>query len=134
MSDTEPRWLTEEVIHAIHGMLLAEHGGGTGIRDEGLLAPALAAPRNRFGYGDQDVFNLAAAYAFAPVRNHPFVDGNKRTAFTAAGVFLELNGQRLVAPETDAVAAVVALVTGEMDAAGFADWLRISSEPDTGDD
>jgi death-on-curing protein len=101
------------------------------VRDPGLLASALAAPRNRFGYGDDDVFTLAAAYAFALVRNHPFVDGNKRTAFTAAGVFLELNGQRLVAPETDAVAAVIALVTGDMDAAGFADWLRLSSEPET---
>ena len=124
MSDTEPRWLTEEVIHAIHGMLLAEHGGGTGIRDEGLLASALAAPRNRFGYGDQDVFNLAAAYAFAPVRNHPFVDGNKRVSFVVTEVFLALNGYELMASDKDCFAQWMALADGSLKEADLAEWLR----------
>lgn len=129
----EPVWFSGPFILAIHGMLLAEHGGDTGVRDEGLLDSALAAPRNRFGYGERDVFALAAAYAFALVRNHPFVDGNKRVAFTAAGVFLELNGQRLIAAEAEAAVAVVALITGDLDAPAFAEWLRVSSEPDPGE-
>lgn len=123
----EPTWLSKPALLAIHGMLLAEHGGATGIRDEGLLESALAGPRNHFEYGETDIHQLAAAYAFALTRNHPFVDGNKRTAFAAAGVFLELNGQQLRASEPDAVLAVLALAKGELDAQGFGKWLRISS-------
>jgi death-on-curing protein len=108
-------------------MLLAEHGGATGLRDEGLLESAMAGPRNQFHYGESNLFQIAAAYAFALTRNHPFVDGNKRTAFAAAGIFLELNGLQLRASEPDAVLAVLALSKGDLDSRGFGDWLRINS-------
>jgi death on curing protein len=126
---SEPFWLTQVFVIALHGRLLAEHGGSPGLRDRGLLESALAAPRNHRLYGDPDIFDLAAQYAHAITRNHPFMDGNKRVAFAAAGVFLELNGHRLTAPETDAVLAMLALSSGELDAAGFANWLRDSVEP-----
>lgn len=125
----EPRWLSRAAVLAIHGRLLAEHGGASGLRDQGLLESALAAPRNHFEYDQADVFQQAATYAFSLTSNHPFVDGNKRTAFAAAGIFLELNGFRLAATEPDAVLAVLALSRGELDADGFADWLRINSAP-----
>jgi death-on-curing protein len=108
-------------------MLLAEHGGPTGLRDEGLLESAMASPRNHLLHGESALFQIAASYAFALTRNHPFVDGNKRTAFAASGIFLELNGHQLRASEPDAVLAVLALSKGELDARGFGDWLRISS-------
>jgi death on curing protein len=125
----EPFWLTQVVVIAIHGRMLAEHGGSPGLRDRGLLESALAAPRNHRLYGESDIFDLAAQYAHAITRNHPFVDGNKRVAFAAAGIFLELNGHLLTATERDAVLAVLALSRGDLDAAGFANWLRISTEP-----
>jgi len=123
-----PFWLSKTAILAIHGRLLAEHGGPSGLRDESLLESALAAPLNHFEYDQADVFMLAATYAHALTSNHPFIDGNKRTAFVAAGVFLELNGYRLTASEPDAVLAVLALSRGEMSAEDFGNWLRISSE------
>jgi len=86
-----------------------------------------AAPVNHFEYDKADVFVLAATYAHAPTSNHPFIDGNKRTAFAAAGIFLELNGYRLTASEPDAVLAVLAFSKGEMNAEEFCNWLRISS-------
>lgn len=122
-----PFWLSKVAVLAIHGRLLAEHGGPSGLRDEALLESALAAPVNHFAYAKADVFVLAATYAHALTSNHPFVDGNKRTAFVAAGVFLELNGYRLTASEPDAVLAVLALARGEMKAEEFCNWLRISS-------
>jgi len=112
----------------MHDAQLAEHGGGSGLRDAGLLESALSRPVNRHAYGDPDVFELAGAYAFGIVRNHPFVDGNKRTGFLAAYVFLRLNGQRLVAGEVNATAAVMALASGDMEEAAFAEWLRANSE------
>ncbi len=120
-------WLSQTFILAVHARLLAEHGGPPGIRDEGLLSSALDAPKNHLGYGEPDVFDLAAVYAHGITSNHPFVDGNKRTAFAAAGIFLELNGHRLTAPEPDAVLAVLTLSRGEMTAEEFANWLRLSS-------
>ena len=123
----EPTWLSKPALLAIHGMLLAEHGGATGLRDEGLPDSAMAGPLNHFQYGETDICQLAAAYAFALTRNHPFIDGNKRTAFAAAGVFLELNGYQLRATEPDAVHAVLALSKGELDSHEFGNWLRISS-------
>ncbi len=87
----------------------------------------MAGPRNQFHYGESNLFQIAAAYAFALTRNHPFVDGNKRTAFAAAGIFLELNGLQLRASEPDAVLAVLALSKGDLDSRGFGDWLRINS-------
>ena len=111
----------------MHDEQLAEHGGGAGVRDEGLLLSALARPQNLTCYGDPNVFSLAAAYAFGIVRNHPFVDGNKRTGFLAAYVFLGLNGWELIVSESEVVAAVLALACGEMEEAGFAAWLESQS-------
>lgn len=124
----EPTWISKPAALAFHGRLLAEHGGDTGIRDEGLLESALAAPRNKFHYGEEDVLTLAATYAHSLLTNHPFVDGNKRVALVTTGVFLELNGYRLNASEPDTVLAILALVKGEMKVGDFADWLRVSSE------
>ena len=126
---SQPFWLSKVAVLAIHGRLLAEHGGATGLRDESLLESALAAPVNHFEYDQADVFVLAATYAHALTSNHPFVDGNKRTAFAAAGIFLELNGYRLTASEPDAVLAVLALSRGEMKSEEFCNWLRLSSVP-----
>jgi len=123
----EPTWISKTALLAIHGRLLADYGGASGLRDEGLLESAMAAPQNHFQYGETDVYQLASSYAFALTRNHPFVDGNKRTAFTAAGVFLELNGHQLRATESDAVNAVLALSKGELSSEDFGKWLRLSS-------
>jgi death-on-curing protein len=123
----DPAWISKPVALALHERLLAEHGGVPGLLDEGLLDAALAAPRNRRAYGRADAFRLAAAYANALTRNRPFSDGNKRVAFTVAGVFLEINGFRLEAPEAEAVAAVLALTERKLDEAQFAAWLRASS-------
>lgn len=124
----EPVWLSKAAALAFHGRLLAEHGGDTGIRDEGLLESALALPIKYYKYGEADVFALAATYAHALLTNHPFVDGNKRVALVTTGVFLELKGYRLTASEQDTVMAIVSLVKGEMKVEGFADWLRLNSE------
>ena len=121
------RWLIDRVVIAMHGEQIAEHGGSPGIRDAGLLASALARPQNQAAYGEPSVFDPAAAYAFGIIRNHPFVDGNKRAGFLAAYVFLGLNGWELMSSEAEAVAAVLALAKGEMDEAGFADWLKTKS-------
>jgi len=125
-----PKWITIDIALAIHEALLAEHGGATGIRDLGLLEATLAAPKNRAAYRNADIVRLAAAYASATARNHPFVDGNKRVALTLAGVFLELNGYRLEAQEDEAAQAVRALSDREIDEAQFGRWLRArSSKP-----
>jgi death-on-curing protein len=125
----EPRWVPKSTVVAIHEIQLAAHGGVPGLRDDGLLESALARPRNLFLHERKDVFELAAAYAQALLRNHPFVDGNKRVALTVAGVFLELNGFRLEAPEEEAVRATVALAARDREEAEFATWLRESSSP-----
>ncbi|MFO7970834.1 MAG: type II toxin-antitoxin system death-on-curing family toxin [Desulfobacterales bacterium] len=121
------RWLKEDVVIAMHSEQIAEHGGSLGIRDAGLLSSALARPQNQAAYGEPSVFDLAAAYAFGVIQNHPFVDGNKRVGFLAAYAFLDLNGWELMASEAEAVAAVLALATGQMDEAGFSDWLKNNS-------
>ena len=120
-------WLIERVVIALHAEQIAEHGGSPGIRDPGLLSSSLARPRNQAAYGSASAFDLAATYAFGIIRNHPFVDGNKRTGFLAAYVFLDLNGWELKASEVEAVVAVSALAAGEMDESGFAKWLKIKS-------
>ncbi|MGO9021248.1 MAG: type II toxin-antitoxin system death-on-curing family toxin [Syntrophobacteraceae bacterium] len=117
-------WLIEAVVIAIHGELIAEHGGSEGIRDGGLLSSALARPQHEAAYGGPSGFDLAAAYAFGIIRNHPFLDGDKRTGFLAAYVFLQLNGWELSAPEVEAVAAVLALAKGRMEEADFSAWLK----------
>jgi len=119
-----PIWALPSVIAAVHDAQLAEHGGAGGMRDAGLLASALARPRNLHAYGESDVCRLAAAYASGIVRNHPFVDGNKRTALLAAYVFLGLNGLDLAADEVEAAAAMLRLASGDIEEEAFADWLR----------
>ena len=118
------RWIREDAVVAMHSEQIAEHGGRPGIRDAGLLSSALARPQNQAAYGESSVFGLAAAYAFGIISNHPFLDGNKRTGFLAAYVFLDLNGWELTASEVEAVTAVLALAVKEMDEAGFSNWLK----------
>ncbi|NNF07706.1 MAG: type II toxin-antitoxin system death-on-curing family toxin [Candidatus Eisenbacteria bacterium] len=108
-------------------MLIAEHGGEAGILDEGRLEAALTSPRNHWSHGERDLFTLAAAYGFALAKNHPFVDGNKRTSLTISGVFLEINGWKLDADERDAVGAALALAAGRSSLKEFSQWLKASS-------
>lgn len=120
----EPRWLSEQVALALHDRQLAEHGGPSGLRDAGMLASALARPINRWGYGEDDLCALAAAYAFGIARNHPFADGNKRTAWVMARLFLRKNALDLVFAEHQAIATVLALAAGELSEDDLADWFR----------
>lgn len=117
-------WIEPAVILAIHEEQLAEHGGLVGTRDAGLLASALARPEQLHAYGDPDVADLAAAYAFGIARNHPFLDGNKRTTFVAAELFLALNGTSLLADDAYCVTRMLALAAGQLDEPSFATWLR----------
>jgi death-on-curing protein len=124
----EPRWVSKETVLALHDRSLALHGGAPGIKDEGLLESALARPANRFHYeGVSDICVLAAIYLVAVASNHPFIDGNKRAAFLAAGLFLRLNGRRLVAGQAEAARAVLAVAAGERDVDALADWFRARS-------
>lgn len=118
------RWIDEAVALAIHDEQLAQHGGGRGLRDAGLLASALSRPQQLAAYGEPDVFDLAAAYAFGVARNHPFVDGNKRTAWVLARLFLRLHGHGYGGGDVAAVMAMLQLAAGEIDQDGFAAWLR----------
>ncbi len=117
-------WVANEVAVAAHAEQLAEHGGGAGVRDERLLESAMARPRNVAAYGDPDAAALAGAYAFGIARNHPFVDGNKRTAAVVAETFLILNGHRLSANDAELAVAFAALAAGEMSEQEIADWFR----------
>jgi death-on-curing protein len=126
---TEPRWLPKDLILAVHNRQLAEHGGGGGVRDEGLLESALARPQNLFAYGESDVAVLAAAYAFGIAKNHPFVDGNKRTAFVACELFLAANGHELAASDEECLAMMLGLAASEVSEAEFAAWLRENVQP-----
>lgn len=118
------RWVDKQALHLLHDESLAEHGGAAGIRDEGLLDSALSRPLNLNRYGTPDFADLAASYAIGLAKNHAFVDGNKRTAFLATGLFLHLNGYRLSVSQVDATLTMLAVAAGEMDEAGFAGWLR----------
>jgi death-on-curing protein len=120
-------WIEESVVWAVHEAQLAEHGGLAGVRDAGLLASALARPLNLAAYGDADAAALAAAYAFGIARNHPFIDGNKRTAFVCAELFLALNGVALLAEDAACVGSMLALASGELPETEFAAWLRSNS-------
>jgi death-on-curing protein len=117
-------WVTVEVALAAHAEQLAEHGGGEGVRDPGALESAMARPRNLTAYGSPDAADLAAAYAFGIARNHPFVDGNKRTAAVVSEAFLLLNGRELQAHDAELVVAFLALAAGELDEDEMADWFR----------
>jgi death-on-curing protein len=117
-------WIDPAVILAVHEEQLAEHGGAAGVRDPGMLESALSRPRNLAHYGEPDASALAAAYGFGLARNHPFVDGNKRSAFVAVELFLHLNGLRLDAPDVDCVMVMLSLAAGDIDEPTFAAWLR----------
>ncbi len=122
------RWITKSSLLLLHGESVAEHGGSAGLRDEGLLDSALGRPQNLLAYADAatppDFAALAASYTVGLAKNHPFVDGNKRAAFLATGLFLYLNGYRLQASQTEATIAMLAVATGELTEDEFAAWLR----------
>ena len=120
----EPEWLSLDLALAIHDRQLAEHGGPTGVRDQGMLESALARPLNQWTYGEDDLCALAAAYAYGIARNHPFADGNKRTAWVFARLFLRLNGQTLAFAPRDAIDIVLALAASELSEDELADWFR----------
>jgi death on curing protein len=117
-------WVATEVALAAHAEQLAEHGGGQGVRDSGLVESAMARPQNVAAYGDPDAALLAAAYAYGIARNHPFIDGNKRTAAVVSETFLALNGYSLVASDAEVVVAFLALAAGDLTEAELADWFR----------
>ena len=121
---TEPEWLSLDIALAVHDRQLAEHGGPTGVRDQGMLESALARPLNQWTYGEDDLCALAAAYAYGIARNHPFTDGNKRTAWVFARLFLMLNGQTLSFTPRMAIEVVLALAAGELSEDELADWFR----------
>ena len=121
-------WLQRDVVVAIHEAQLAEHGGGIGLRDVGLLESALARPENLAAYGKPDVADLAAAYGYGISRNHAIVDGNKRTGFVAVELFLELNGHTLCADDSACVIAMLAVSAGEITEAEFSAWIRDHAE------
>jgi death on curing protein len=122
------RWVERRALELLHGESLAEHGGATGLRDEGLLESALARPLNLAAYGKPDLYELAASYGVGLAKNHPFVDGNKRAAFLAVGLFLALNGHRLTATQADATLTMLAVAAGQMDDMALAQWLRVHTE------
>jgi death-on-curing protein len=120
---SEPEWLDLVIMLDVHAEQLALFGGSEGIRDQGLLESALARPQNKFAYGETDLAALAAAYAFGIARNHPFVDGNKRAAFSAILVFLGLNEIEFVVSPAEATAVMMALGAGEIDEQSLARWI-----------
>ncbi len=124
MAISEPVWLQTQVLIAVHHKVLAEHGGVDGVRDQNLLESALARRRQQLAYGDPDTFALAAAYAFGIAKNHPFIDGNKRTAFMAAFIFLSRNGYVPRMSEGETVIIVNQIASGEIAESEFATWLK----------
>ena len=122
----EPVWIEKDDCLGFHNVLLARFGGLEGLRDEGLLESALARPLQLLGYGTPTHFDLAACYAHGIVKNHPFLDGNKRSGLMAAALFLELNGWKFHPPEEQAVLQTLALAAGEIEADDYAAWLRDS--------
>jgi death-on-curing protein len=125
------RWISKQALLLLHAESLAEHGGGEGIRDEGLLDSALARPLNVLAYANPaappDIGALAASYGIGLAKNHPFVDGNKRAAFLAVGLFLYLNGYRLQASQGQATLTMLAVAAGDLSEEAFAAWLRAHS-------
>ncbi len=117
-------WIDKRVLLLLHDESLAEHGGASGMRDEGLLDSALARPLNLANYGNPDIADLAASYALGLAKNHAFVDGNKRAAFLSMGLFLYINGYRLAASQPDATVTMLAVAAGEIDDATLAAWIR----------
>jgi len=128
----EPVWVEEEDCLSFHEKLLARFGGASGLRDRGLLLSALARPKHLFAYEQPSMFNLAAAYAHGIVKNHPFFDGNKRSGFLAAALFLESNGFRFTATEESATLKTLQLAAGDITADEFAAWLADTAIPAVG--
>jgi death-on-curing protein len=119
----EPIWVLDRIVESVHSKLLSEHGGPEGVRDGGLLSSALARPKQKFAYdSNASIFSLAAAYSFGLANNHPFVDGNKRTAFATGVVFLELNGYIFNANEVEAAITFEKIATGEIDEDELTSW------------
>jgi death-on-curing protein len=118
------KWINRQVLLLLHDESLAEHGGAGGLRDEGLLDSALARPLNLSLYEQPDVAGLAAAYGVGLAKNHAFVDGNKRVAFLAVGLFLAVNGYRLQVTQADATLTMLSVAAGDIEEAAFADWIR----------
>ena len=121
---SEPVWLTPEIVIAIHEMQLAEHGGPAGIRDMGMLESALGRPQNKFAYGETDLAVLAAAYGFGVARNHPFIDGNKRTSLMVIYTFLGVNDVEFIVPEAEFATIILDLAAGEVSEDSLARWIR----------
>jgi death-on-curing protein len=117
-------WLSLQVVLAIHDEQLVAHGGSGGLRDAALLESALNRPPNKWNYENAELPELAAAYAYGIARNHPFVDGNKRTSFLALYTFLGINGVDFIVPEADAAAMILALAAGEVSEESLARWIR----------
>lgn len=118
-------WIDVKALKLLHEESLSEHGGSRGVRDNGLLESAMMRPQNLALYNDQaDIADLAASYAYGLAKNHPFVDGNKRAAFLSVGIFLGINGYRLIATPVDAIQAVLGLAGGEITEEAFAAWIR----------
>ena len=126
---SEWRWISREALFLLHDESLAEHGGAPGLRDEGLLDSALARPQHLVAYGLPDLADLAAAYGVGLAKNHAFVDGNKRAAFLAVGLFLLLNGQRLNATQVEATLTMLDVAAGQLKESAFAQWLREHMRP-----
>ena len=124
---TEPLWLTRQMVVAIHDEQLTIHGGASGLRDEGMLESALDRPKNRWSYEQAE---LAAAYAFGIGRNHPFVDGNKRTSLLALYTFLGVNGVDFIVPEAEAAAMILSLAAGEVSEQSLTRWIRDNWPPE----
>ena len=123
----EPIWLNREDCLAIHEMMLAQHSGLAGVRDEGLLDSALSQPHHLFAYSSPTLAELAASYAAGIILNYPFLDGNKRTGFMLAATFLELNGLEFTATEESVIGMTLALASGKLKQAAYADWLSRNS-------
>jgi death-on-curing protein len=124
----KPVWIDERDALVLHDRLLALHGGARGLRDSGLLKSALARPQHRYAYAEAaDMIEMTAAYTAGIVRNHPFLDGNKRTGFVVGILFLELNSYRFIASEEDAAQAVLQLAAGTLDEAGYSAFLRANA-------
>lgn len=122
-------WLESALIHAVHDEQLAEHGGGVGVRDLNLLESALARPHQLENYGSPDAADLAASYGYGISRNHPFIDGNKRSGFVAMELFLALNGYELTAADADCVLTMLSVAAGDIEEAAFAGWIRQHMQP-----
>jgi death-on-curing protein len=131
----EPIWIDEHDARTVHDLLLAQHGGPAGIRDPSLLQSALMRPQQLYAYGDKpDLVEMATAYIAGIVKNHPFVDGNKRTGFVVGAMFLELNQLKFIASEEEATRAIINLASGAFDEGAFATWLRANVKEATPQD